>query len=72
LTVIVIHFFIRTRGSLRTFPEEQIFAVKIMYKIAASATQLANCNLLHAYSRKLAAPSGTSPNKKFHVANKLA
>jgi len=34
-------------------------------KAAASATQLAKCILLHAYSRKMLAPSCASTNKNF-------
>jgi len=34
-------------------------------KIAASATQLAKCILLHAYSRTIAASSWASTNKNF-------
>jgi len=36
-----------------------------MHKIAASATQLANCLLFHAYSRTTAAPSYANINKNF-------
>jgi len=39
--------------------------VKVVNKIAASAAQLANCILLHAYSRTTAAPSCLSTNKNF-------
>jgi len=40
----------------------------VVNKIAAAATQLANCILLHAYSWRptTAAPSCASTNKKFH------
>jgi len=37
-------------------------------KIAASAAQLANCILLHAYSHTNAAPSCASTSKKLYVA----
>jgi len=44
-------------------------------KTAASATQLAKCILLHAYSRtfvQLLAPSCVWTNKNFSLFNKLA
>jgi len=39
-----------------------------MNKTAASAAQLANCILLHAYSHTTAAPSCASTKKKLHIA----
>jgi len=36
-----------------------------MYKTVASAAQLANCILLHAYSHIAAAPNWASTNKNF-------
>jgi len=42
-------------------------------KIAASAAQLANCILLHSYSRTDAAPIGCeNSNKNLRLFNKLA
>jgi len=59
--------------NLRTIPalaEEQSLklSIKEVNKTAASATQLAKCILLHAYSCTTATPSCTSTNKKLHAA----
>jgi len=43
----------------------QIIAVNVVYKIATSVAQLANCILLHAYSYTVVAVSCASRNKIF-------
>jgi len=56
------------KNKLKTIPapaEKQSlkFSIKVMNKIAASATQFAKCILLHAYSCTTATPSCISTNK---------
>jgi len=74
LSLITLFFYKNTRLSfaqnLRTIPasaEEQSlkFSIKVRNKRAASSAQLAKCILLHAYSRKTAAPSCASTYKNF-------
>jgi len=64
------HFCSKIKNKLRTIPvsaEEQSlkFSIKVVDKLAASATQLAKCILLHAYSGSAAVFSCASTNKNF-------
>jgi len=43
-------------------------SITAVYKIAACVAQLVKCFLLHAYSRKTAAPNCASTNKNFIIA----
>jgi len=59
--------------NLRTIPasaEEQSvkFSVKLVNKTAVSATQLAKCILLHAYSRTTASIQLHDNKQKLHIA----
>jgi len=59
---------LRTICNLRT--NKQVFAVDVVYKIAANTVQLANCILLHAYSRAAAVSSCVSANKNVMLIKK--